>query len=430
MYQSITINLLNLILSLSDALDLASASLTQHQMRTAFIAWEMGKAIKMPAPDLEQLFIAALFHDVGALSPEEKISIRRPEVEDPEPHSILTERFLKQVPLFAEPAAIARFHHKTWEEWGAPLTDPTVLRSQILYLSDELERNIERSRYILHQDEELVALISTLGGREIAPELAEAFKSIAGCEEFWLDLVSPRLYSILLHSAPCRNIEIDLSNLLSISEMFRRLIDFRSPFTAAHTAGVATSAAEIARLFELTEIEIELMEVAGNLHDLGKMAVPNAILNKPGKLTKEEFAIMRQHTYYTYAILNTIGDIQQIAEWAAFHHEKLDGSGYPFHLVASQLNIGARIMAVADIFTALAEERPYRKGLNQGEVLSILQTMGEKNHLDKNVIRVLAENYDEIVMQVMGKQARAHEKYEREFAPYTLVSTPMGLIAG
>jgi len=110
------------------------------------------------------------------------------------------------------------------------------------------------------------------------------------------------------------------------------------------------------------------MEVAGNLHDLGKMVIPNSILNKPDKLNKEETAIMRQHTYFTYTVLNSIGGISQIAEWAAFHHERLDGSGYPFHLGADKLGIGSRIMAVADVFTAISEDRPYRKGMSQQEL--------------------------------------------------------------
>jgi HD-GYP domain-containing protein (c-di-GMP phosphodiesterase class II) len=157
------------------------------------------------------------------------------------------------------------------------------------------------------------------------------------------------------------------------------------------------------------------MEVAGNLHDLGKMVIPNSILDKPDKLNKAETAIMRQHTYFTYTVLNTIGGILQIAEWAAFHHERLDGSGYPFHLGADKLSIGARIMSVADIFTALAEDRPYREGLEQREVISILRGLCAKNFIDRIVLRVLEENYEEILTLTKKKQAEAKEYYEQEF---------------
>ena len=138
------------------------------------------------------------------------------------------------------------------------------------------------------------------------PGSGDIFRSIAAREDFWLDLVSPRLYSLLLHNGPCRGTELPISDLMPISEMFRNLIDFRSPFTATHSSGVAATASRIANFLGLTETEVELMEVAGNLHDLGKMVVPSSILNKPDELTADEFAVMRQHTYFTYSVLSTI----------------------------------------------------------------------------------------------------------------------------
>ncbi len=161
------------------------------------------------------------------------------------------------------------------------------------------------------------------------------------------------------------------------------------------------------------------MEITGNLHDLGKLAIPNSILNKPGKLTKEEFALMQQHTYFTYQVLTTVGGIRNIAEWAAFHHEKLDGTGYPFHVDAKRLDMNSRILAVADMFTALAEERPYRNGMTRDEILSILRTGRDRNFLDSNVINVLEKNYDEIAAFTAQKQAESKKYYEREFVGRT-----------
>ena len=100
MYQNPSVNLSNLLLSLSDALDLASPELSLHQMRTAFIAWEISKAANLPPGLTEQLFIAALLHDVGALTPEDKLSLHSNEVDDVEPHCILGEAFIDQVLMF------------------------------------------------------------------------------------------------------------------------------------------------------------------------------------------------------------------------------------------------------------------------------------------------------------------------------------------
>ena len=204
---------------------------------------------------------------------------------------------------------------------------------------------------------------------------------------------------------------MELGQLITISEFVRNLIDFRSKFTVTHSAGVSASASMIATLFGLTELESELMKVAGNLHDLGKVAIPNSILEKNSKLTDEEFAVMRQHTYVTYMVLSSIGGIQQITEWAAFHHERLDGSGYPFHLTSKKLGIGSRIVSVADIFTALAEDRPYRQGMNKNHSMSILKDLGNKHFLDINIIELLDGNYEQIHEATSEAQEKAMHTY-------------------
>jgi HD-GYP domain-containing protein (c-di-GMP phosphodiesterase class II) len=172
----------------------------------------------------------------------------------------------------------------------------------------------------------------------------------------------------------------------------------------------------LSRFFGLTETEVELMEVAGNMHDLGKMAIPNSILDKPGKLTKDEMAVMKSHTYYTYFVIHTIGGLREIEEWAAYHHERLDGSGYPFHCKENELCTGARIMMVADIFTALAEDRPYRKGMTKKQIIQILQQFSDRRLLDARIVNLLFDNYEEIHSYVTNKQAITREFYENQFS--------------
>ncbi|MBI2961378.1 MAG: HD domain-containing protein, partial [Betaproteobacteria bacterium] len=414
-YQNVSINLLNLILSMSDAMDLASSELSQHQLRTAFVAWELGKVAALPPAAIDDVFIASLLHDIGALSLEDKIEVHRGESIDTERHCIVGERVLETLPLFGGPAKIVRFHHTPWHALSDRAGKPYALLSQIVQLADVLERAIDRQTYILHQHRGLASTISSLSGTVLSAEVVEIFESVSAREDFWLDLASPRLYSLLMRNGPSRSIEIDLALLTQISKLFRDIIDFRSRFTATHSSGVATSAGEISRLLGLTETESGMMEVAGNLHDLGKLAIPNSILNKPGPLDAKEAALMRQHTYFTYTVLNSIGGIPQIAEWAAFHHERLDGSGYPFHIGEKKLSIGARIMAVADLFTALAEDRPYRGGMDQKRVLSIMRDMRDRKFIDAIVFRVLEENYGEIHGLTQQKQAEAQQHYEEDF---------------
>jgi HD-GYP domain-containing protein (c-di-GMP phosphodiesterase class II) len=412
----LAVNLGNLLLSLSNAMDLVSPLISSHQQRVAFIAWEIGKAANLAEDAIERLFVSGLLHDIGALSPEEKISLHQFETASTEGHCARGETLFELVPWLKRAAKIVRFHHKDWSQWEEPISSPVALESQILFLADYLERSVNRSQYILHQEKQLIEKIASLSGTAIHPDVVGSFMTASGREEFWLDLISPRLYSLLLHNGPYRRVEIDLSSISTIGELFRNIIDFRSRFTSTHSSGVAECASTLSKMFGFSDMEVSLMSVAGNFHDIGKLAVPNSILEKPDKLTTEEYAVMRQHTYFTFSILNTIGGFQQIAEWAAFHHERLDGSGYPFHHHADKISTGSRIMAVADIFTAVAEDRPYRKGMQRKEIEKIFKKRADMNLLDKRIVDLLLENYDEVLARVVEKQAATRDYYEHQFA--------------
>ncbi len=415
MLKEISVNLANFLLSLSDAVDLASPSIASHQMRTAFIVWQIGSLAKLPGKTIERIFMAALLHDVGALAPEDKIRLHEFEEQNLQTHCIRGESLFNMAPLLRPAAKIVRHHHRPWRAWNVPIDAPDVLESQILFLADYIERLVNRNGFILHQVDSISSKITSMAGSEIHPDVTELYAEVAQREDFWLDLTSPRLYSLLLHFGPFCRVEIQVEEIYSLSLLFRSIIDFRSSFTATHSTGVATCAATLSEIFGLTETEVALMEIAGNLHDLGKLAVPNYILNKPGKLTRDEFAVIKQHTYFTYTILNTIGGMDQISEWAAFHHEKLDGTGYPFHVSAEKLSTGSRIMAVADIFTALVEDRPYRKGMERKEIEKILRNQARQDMLDYKIVNLLLENYEELSNRVKEQQARSMASYQDQF---------------
>ena len=407
-----SINLGNIVLSLSDALDLASPKLVQHQQRTAYIAYEMGKTADYSQDKLEGIFIASLLHDVGALSVEEKIKLHEFEKIDVDTHCIQGEALFNTVSWLKPLAKIIRFHHKTWEKWDEPIDNPLVLDSQIVSLADYVERLIKRDKYILHQHKDIILNVLSQKDKMFHNRVIDLFEKVSSSEEFWLDLFSHRLYSILMHEGPYKKIDVDLSHIFPISELFRNIIDFRSHFTATHSSGVAATASELAKKFGFTETEVGFMEIAGNLHDLGKLSIPNSILEKPDKLTGEEFAVIKSHTYYTYDVLKTIGGLQNVIEWAAYHHEKLDGSGYPFHCNGDDLSTGARIMMVADIFTAIAEDRPYRKGMSKKGIVDILGSFADMQLLDSKVVNVLFEDFDNIFTKVREKQSIARQHYE------------------
>ena len=282
-------------------------------------------------------------------------------------------------------------------------------------LSDYVERLIDRNKYILHQNKDIVEIIKKLEGVVLNKKIIDNFVDVSRKEEFWLGLVSPRLYALLLNNGPFENIQIEFDDISLISNLYRDLIDFKSRFTATHTAGVAACAVKMSELFGLAGLDVKSMRIAGNLHDIGKLIIPNSILEKPDKLTVDEYATMRCHTYYTYHTINSIGGLGRIAEWAAYHHEKLDGSGYPFHCSAEEIGTGSRIMSVADIFTAISEDRPYRKGMNRDEVYKVFKNQRDNNFLDSRIVDLLFDNYDTVSIYVSEKQALAKIFYEKRF---------------
>ena len=163
-----------------------------------------------------------------------------------------------------------------------------------------MERLIDRNKYILHQSKDIVETIKKLADTVVNKKIVAYFVDLSKREEFWLDLASPRLYSLLLNNGPFKNIQIGLEDISLISNLYRDLIDFKSRYTATHTSGVSECAVKLSELFGLAELDVKSMMIAGNFHDIGKLVIPNSILEKPGKLTVDEFAIIRCHTYYTY----------------------------------------------------------------------------------------------------------------------------------
>ena len=158
------------------------------------------------------------------------------------------------------------------------------------------------------------------------------------------------------------------------------------------------------------------MEIAGNLHDVGKLVVPRSILEKNGKLDDEEFSIIREHPYYTRLIFMDIEGFEDIADWAGFHHEKLNGHGYPFHFGREELDLGSRIMAVADIFSAITEDRPYRKSMEKEQVIAILREDAQRELLSQRLVELLIGHYDPINAQRDTESKAASRKYQESLA--------------
>jgi HD-GYP domain-containing protein (c-di-GMP phosphodiesterase class II) len=203
------------------------------------------------------------------------------------------------------------------------------------------------------------------------------------------------VYSYLatwLSHFPEQTMEFD--ELRSLVHVFSNIVDAKSPYTKQHSDGVANLARYIGSLFELPQETCELLELVGLLHDVGKLRVPDALLEKPGELSEAETIIMRRHCFDTYSILKNIRGLERVSLWALQHHERMDGTGYPNHTKGGDLSLEARIIAVSDVFQALAQERPYRGPLEKVVIMALLKLEAEEGKLDEKVVAVVEANLD------------------------------------
>jgi HD-GYP domain-containing protein (c-di-GMP phosphodiesterase class II) len=211
-------------------------------------------------------------------------------------------------------------------------------------------------------------------GRWFDPELVRALDSTRRDTAFWAGMEDgdPRARSAALEPAD-RVLTADDERLDRIAQAFARVIDAKSPYTFHHSEGVALYADAIGRVVGLDATELRDLRRAALLHDVGKLGVSNRILDKPDKLTEQEFAVVRRHPEHTYHILARVARLRGLAETAASHHERMDGRGYHRGIAAGTLPVQARILAVADVCDALSAERPYRAALPRERVLQIMR---------------------------------------------------------
>jgi putative two-component system response regulator len=184
-----------------------------------------------------------------------------------------------------------------------------------------------------------------------------------------------------------KRIHSKMASIHNVIFSLANTVEAKDGYTQGHIERVANLSVCLGRRIGLTEPEIEALKLGGVLHDIGKIAVPDQILNKAGPLSPDEWEIMKKHTDIGFKICLPLKDNLGMAlSVVRHHHEKLDGSGYPDSLKGEQISIVARIMAVVDIYDALTTDRPYRRGMTQSDAIEILEKEGQQGKLDTTII--------------------------------------------
>jgi HD-GYP domain-containing protein (c-di-GMP phosphodiesterase class II) len=388
------------LISVSFALDFVEMDRlgrqSNHGKRTAFIALYLGRELGLSKEELYDTAALAMLHDNGlsesslyeVLPGEGELSVN--DFERSKAHCVIGEKNIKDYPFLTKPENVILYHHERYNGSGfyGLSGDDVPLISQIIAAADGFE-----DRY--HPGEKgdwkeiLLQWIKEMDGKIFSKDLGIALSTMADDLSICDKLADDRVGKVLSEEIPAFDCQLSFEEIQNITKIFSRIIDSKSHFTKRHSSGLAEKAAAMADYYGKSSEEKTKLVIAADLHDLGKLAVPNIILDCPRALTDKEFKVVKKHVYYTRVALETISGFEDITEWAANHHEKLNGKGYPFGKTGDELDFNSRMMGCLDIYQALTEERPYREGMTHGETMKVLGNMAEMGMIDGGIVRDL-----------------------------------------
>ncbi|WP_017786964.1 HD-GYP domain-containing protein [Aeromonas dhakensis] len=408
------VDLRQLVYALSASLDLVGIGDVAHGKRVGIMAAECGKALGAGESEQACLFELGVLHDIGVSSTFiHSHLVSEFDWESSQRHCEVGYDLLKDFPPLAPLAEPIRYHHTHWHQLVRQQEVTATVRRQanLIFLVDRVDA-LAAPHYgdgsLLMHTQEIRQRIEACAGEFFDPELVAAFLRASLPEAFWLQLegraITDYMRGMLSEREPCLTSNGELKQLARI---FSAIVDAKSPFTVAHSLGVARLARRLAQWMGIEEGRCEQLEIAGLLHDLGKLRVPDEILDKAGKLDERERAIINTHSFETYQILRHIDGFEEIALWASYHHEEPNGCGYPFHLTAEAMPLEARILRVADIFQAMVQHRPYRAGLSADAALAFLQQLASQGRVDVDAVATLAAHLPEAHQAASGQTQAA-----------------------
>lgn len=417
-----TVQLSEILGALSHALDLTEGQPAGHCVRATWIGAHIGRQLGLPESELWELYHTVMLKDLGCSSNAARIcelylsddlSFKRDfkTVSDSLPKVLgfvfthtglkagLAERFRAVLNILQNggtiadnliqtrcqrgaeiarqlrfPAGVCRAIHALDEHWngaGRPdrLTGPAIpLYARVALLAQVVD--------VFHTSAGPAAALAEVRARSgtwFDPHIVACFEAVAADPAFWETLASPDVEAAVLALAPASPIVVDEDYLDDIARAFAQIIDAKSPFTSGHSERVAVYADMIAAELGCTLERRRWLKRAALLHDVGKLGVSNAILDKNGKLDEAEWRDMRNHAMLSETILTRVAAFRELARIGGDHHERLDGKGYPRGLAGEAITFETRIVSVADVFDALTADRPYRAAMPLDKALAIMR---------------------------------------------------------
>jgi HD-GYP domain-containing protein (c-di-GMP phosphodiesterase class II) len=389
------LNIRQVSYALSEALDMVGVDDLYHGKRVAFIASKMCQVLGFSNVRIDRIINIGMLHDCGVSNTDVHIHlVKELDWDGSQNHCDRGAVLVQKVDIYKEYADTILYHHTHWSDLAdVALCDDGKIDTNIILLSDRVDA-------LRSQKKSYAEIIDILVGQKskmFSAQLVDAFIEASKPDSFWFYLEDSNIELFLQEWIAGAEEEMySYTQLKEIAYMFSNIVDAKSKFTAEHSVNVSKVALFLAKQFQLSQKQIETLELAALLHDLGKLRVDDAILEKHGPLNSEERHIMDRHGFDSEMILRKIDGFKEIACLASTHHETLDGKGYPYQKHEDALSIEARILGLSDIFQALVQNRPYRKQLNILEIVEILHAMRDEGKIDIDVLSMIEEHIDEL----------------------------------
>ncbi len=376
-------------------LDLAEnefySSAHHHSQRVALIALYIAKALSLSHEDINDLYCLALLHDNGITM----AGLKNATHELDAVHCIEGEKNIVLFPFFKKRASVILMHHENYDGSGfiGIAGNDIPILSQVIHMADLLDTHYDFQADTQQNRSEMRNFVKQAYNTKVSNDIANACLQVMEYEQFWTDTSNVHLSEVLQQVVPPIVYSYSYHDIFPITETMMRIVDSKSRFTYLHSQGITEKIDLMSGWYGINSEIRDQLHIAANLHDLGKLYVPNSILEKPSSLTTDEFLIVQKHTYYTKIALERIPNFENITMWASFHHEKLNGTGYPEKLHDYELSFESRLMTVLDIYQALTEDRPYREKGTHGEAMTLLRQMAREGFIDSKLV----EDVDTVV---------------------------------
>lgn len=384
-----------LLFSLSKALDCVESELlgvtSNHGKRVAYVSMRLCRALGLPDAEVFDMGCCAVLHDnalTAYMLEAGRGGIGR--LEGFAAHCEKGEENARVFPFLGDVDGVILHHHENWDGSGfhGLAGEGIPMRAAVLRLADNMDLRLAMGNGRPDLEGDIRAHVRRFREKLYAPCAADAFLDQLD-PDLVRNLADERIDAVLAEALACREVELSTVDMLRLCGMFAFIIDAKSRFTLHHSRGLAAKVGYLGKVYGLEPDHCDRLIIAAYLHDIGKLSTPAAILEKPGPLTPDEYEIMKRHVVMTWEILENVHGLEEVTRWAACHHEKLDGSGYPRGYRAHDLSFECRLMGCCDIYQALTEDRPYRAGMAHDQTMDILRKMAGQGMLDPDIVALM-----------------------------------------